>query len=117
MPFESSHPFPVIHQVYFKLGDRSEETRKAFVDYCYEYLSDHAGMTHFSLGLRAVEMQRTVNDQDFDIVMNMVFENLLAYEKYRQNPRHERWITLAGSMSTERRVFDSYLIPKPTGAN
>ncbi len=115
MTFKSYLDTPFVHQVYFKLADRTPQTREAFIQFCYQYLSGHEGMTRFYLGLRAVEMRRPVNDQGFDILMDMEFENVEYYNKYRQHERHERWITVAGSMATERRVFDSYVLPEPDG--
>jgi len=100
------------HQVYFKLTDRRVSTRQIFVEHIHKYLSPktHKGMTNLKVGLRAVMMQRRVNDLEFDVVMDMEFESLEAYVDYSQHPDHERWITEVGSMSTHRRVFNSFKI-------
>lgn len=100
------------HQVYFTLTDRRSKTRQIFVDYIYKYLSPktHKGMTTLKVGLRAVELQRRVNDTSFDVVMDMEFENFDAYLDYSKHPDHEKWITEVGSMSKARRVFNSFKI-------
>ena len=100
------------HQVYFKLTDRRDSTQRIFIEYINKYLSPktHKGMTNLKVGLRAVEMQRRVNDLEFDVVMDMEFESIDAYLDYSQHPDHERWITEVGSMSTHRRVFNSFSI-------
>lgn len=99
-----------LHQIYFRLADRAPKTRETFLEFCWKYLAGHKGMEQFELGLRDIEMQRPVSDQAFDVSVTMIFKNRIAYDVYRQDPRHNEWITLAGSMSVSRRVFDSYLI-------
>ena len=103
---------PFYHQVYFKLADRRASTRQMFVDHIKKLLSPktHVGMSKLKIGLRAVEMQRPVNDLEFDVVMDMEFESFDAYLDYAKHPDHDRWITEVGSMSTHRRVFDSFQI-------
>lgn len=103
---------PFFHQVYFKLTDRRVSTRQVFIEKIQKYLSPktHEGMTSLKVGLRAVEMQRRVNDQNFDVVMDMEFKSLESYVNYSQHPDHEKWITEVGSMSTHRRVFNSFKI-------
>jgi hypothetical protein len=57
-------------------------------------------------------MQRPVNNQSFDVSVEMTFSNLEAYQNYRISERHHRWITLAGSMTVDRVVFDSFLLER-----
>lgn len=109
----SRQPYKYIHQIYFRLSDRTPQTFDTFVQSCWELLSQHHGLEDFRLGFRDFEMQRAVSDQQFDISVTMVFESIDSYMLYRQHPDHQRWITLYGSMSLSRRVFDSYLAPPP----
>lgn len=101
---------PFVHIVYFSLVDRVPDTRKRFLDYCIKYLSSdhHKGMIHFSIGTRALEMLRAVNALDFDVAMNMIFENYEAYVKYRDHEKHQTFITVSVGMSSDRKVYDSY---------
>lgn len=109
MAFKTQHPYPLAHMVYFKLVDRLPETKKRFLKYCRDYLSNHPGLTYFSVGTRAVEMQRDVNAKDFDVAMNMIFDSLESYNAYRSAPRHKEFITVTAGMSTARKVYDSYI--------
>jgi hypothetical protein len=103
--------FPFAHIVFFSLADRSRVTRRRFIAACHEYLGKgHAGLTHFSVGARATEMQRDVSDLGFDVAMHMIFDSKASYEEYTQAPSHQAFITATAGMSTGRRVFDSYLI-------
>jgi hypothetical protein len=111
MAFTTQPPFALAHMTYFKLADRSPKTLEKFLELCEKYLSGHVGQTEFSLGLRAVEMQRDVNARDFDVAMNMVFESLASYNLYLRDARHDAFITAAAGMSSARKVYDSYLQP------
>ena len=108
-------PKRLVHDVYFSLADRRPKTLEAFLGSIRNYLSpaQHAGMVEFRLSLRAVEMKRRVNDSHFDVLMHMVFEDLDAYDEYRESKPHNDWIDLFGSLSKDRRVFDSYEAEAP----
>ena len=108
---------PFAHMVFFTLADRSMTTRTRFVEACHRYLGGHDGQTHFSVGTRATEMQRPVSDLGFNVAMHMVFSDKAAYEAYTRDPRHEEFITATAGLSTDRRVFDSYLIDPPKTYN
>ena len=95
--------------VYFKLADRLPDTKSRFINLCRKYLSRHPGQVHFSVGSRAVEMQRDVNARDFDVAMNMIFDSLESYDVYRNAERHKKFIFDTAGMSTARKVYDSYL--------
>jgi hypothetical protein len=110
---QSRQPYRYLHQVFFRLADRTPETSDTFMRLCRELLSRHPGLEQFTLGFRDVEMQRSVNDQQFDLSMTMIFDSIESYNLYRQHEDHHRWITLAGSMSVGRRVYDCYLLPDP----
>lgn len=109
----SDAPLRYTHQVFFRLSDRTPKTRETFLEYCWTYLSGHKGMVQFDVGLRDIEMQRPVNEQGFDVSVTMIFDRRESYELYTKDPRHHDWITLAGSMSIARRVYDYYVLPRP----
>ena len=110
MTYASFLPNRFVHDVYFRLADRRPGTFEVFVSSLRKYLSPakHDGMVGFRLSYRAVEMKRRLNDRDFDILMHMVFETIEAYNNYRKSTPHDEWIDLYGSLSSDRRVFDSY---------
>ncbi len=104
---QKSRPFS--HLVYFRLVDRSPVTLELFMTLCRKYLSKHPGQKQFLLGVRATEMKRDVNVQTFDVSMEMVFDGIESYDKYRTNQRHLDFIADSAGMSSERSVYDSYI--------
>lgn len=99
---------PLVHMVYFTLKDHSQESRDKMSAACQKYLSNHAGTLYFSAGTRANEITRDINDQDFDISLNLVFKDKAAFENYLTNPRHLKFIEENRESWAKVRVFDSY---------
>jgi antibiotic biosynthesis monooxygenase (ABM) superfamily enzyme len=107
---DSQPPYRYSHCIFFQLSDRTPSTRKKFLELTRKLLaSGHPGMISCEIGFRDVDMRRPVNDQKFDIAVEMIFENREAYQAYRVAATHDEWITVAGSMSLDRVVFDSFL--------
>jgi hypothetical protein len=100
---------PFAHMFFFQLSDTSKELVKDFIDLCVKYLSHHPGQEHFSVGCRALEMDRNVSAKNFEVSIHMVFTNAAAYEKYAKNKRHDEFITHSAGMSPDRVVYDSFL--------
>lgn len=101
------------HMVYFKLKDSSQAAREKLVNACQKYLSGHEGIVYFSAGVLASEFKRDVNDQDFDVALNLVFESKAAHDTYQNHPRHNKFIEENKDTWAKVRVFDSYV--KTTG--
>ena len=80
------------HMVYFKLKDNSDAATQKFVAACQEYLSDHEGTIYFSVGVMAKDLNRDVNDRDFDAALNLVFRDKAAHDKYSAHERHVKFI-------------------------
>lgn len=103
----------IMHSTYFKLKDGSSaDTRESYMGACREYLSTSKGMTSFWVGERAEEMQRPVNDRDFDVAMHQVFQNKQAFQRYNgEDPGHEQFVMEVDRWApgTTRRVLDSVL--------
>lgn len=97
------------HMVYFTLKDNSSAAVDKLVAGCKEYLSDHDGMVYFSVGVRGEEFQRDVNDQVFEVALNLVFRNKAAHDEYSTHPRHMKFIEQFEDNWAKVRVFDSYL--------
>jgi hypothetical protein len=57
----------------------------------------------------AKELDREVNDQDFDVSLNLVFRNKAAHDTYQTHPRHLKFIEQNKESWAGVRVFDSYL--------
>ncbi len=97
------------HMVFFTLAEDTKENSEALVAACQKYLSGHDGTVYFSAGARAEELDREVNDRDFDVSLHLVFADKKAYEKYATHPRHLKFIEENETRWSTVRVFDSYL--------
>ncbi|MBW3599469.1 MAG: Dabb family protein [Planctomycetes bacterium] len=100
---------PIAHMVYFTLKDRTPEAREKLIAACQKYLSGHEGTVYFSAGVLAEEFKREVNDQDFDVALNLVFADKAAHDKYQDHPRHQKFIEENRETWAKVRVFDSYV--------
>lgn len=99
------------HMVFFTLADRTPANRDALVAGCKKYLTGHEGTVYFSVGTRAEDFKRDVNDLDYDVALHMVFKNKAAHDKYQSAPRHEKFIEENKALWGKVRVFDSNLSP------
>jgi hypothetical protein len=100
---------PFAHMFFFQLSDTSRELVDHFIELSRKYLSDHPGQQHFSVGVRALEINRDVSGTNFEVSVHMIFENIAAFNAYSLSDRHEEFITQSAGMSPERIVYDSYL--------
>jgi len=95
------------HMVYFTLKDKSTEAIDALVASCREYLTGHPGTVFFAAGTLTPDLQREVNDRDFDVALHVVFATREDHDRYQQDERHLQFIE-ANKANWERvRVFDS----------
>ena len=69
------------------------------------------------IGVLAEEFQRDVNDRDFDVALNLVFENKAAHDKYQEHPRHTKFIEENRDTWAKVRVFDSYIKTSGSSGN
>lgn len=105
---------PQAHIVFFTLADDTPANREKLVAACEEHLADHEGTVYFSVGEVADDLDRDVNDRDFDIALHMVFKDRASHDLYQEHPRHKKFIEVALPMIDKVRVFDSMLkAPRP----
>ena len=95
------------HDVYFSLKDDSGEAKNKMLAACTKYLSKHQGEVSFGVGPRAEDLNRPVNDQDFDVALHIVFMNKSAHDQYQDSPRHKQFISENQANWKKVRVFDS----------
>jgi hypothetical protein len=100
---------PFAHMFFFQLVDTSRDLVQAFTDLCVEYLGQHPGQRHFSVGVRALEINRDVSGTNFEVSVHMIFDNIAAFQAYSNSDKHKKFITESAGMSPERIVYDSYL--------
>ena len=96
------------HAVYFTLKDRSPEAVARLVASCREHLTGHPGTRSFTVGTRAA-YDRQVNDRDFDVALEIVFDSHAAHDAYQAAPRHEAFIAANATNWARVRVFDADL--------
>ena len=95
------------HDVYFSLNDASPAARDALVAACKKYLTGHPGAVSFSAGVLASELDRPVNDRDFDVALHIVFDGKASHDKYQDAARHKQFIEENQKNWKKVRVFDS----------
>jgi hypothetical protein len=97
------------HDVYFALNDGSAEARAKLVAACKKYLTGHEGTVSFAVGTVAKELDRPVNDRDFDVSLHVYFKDKAAHDKYQEAPRHKQFIEEQQGNWKKVRVFDSWV--------
>ena len=95
------------HNVYFTLNDSSVGARQKLVGACKKYLTGHSGTAFFAVGVVCAELNRPVNDLDFDVALHMVFQTMADHDAYQIAPRHEAFIEENKAGWKKVRVFDS----------
>jgi hypothetical protein len=95
------------HNVYFTLHDNSAAACQALVAACKTYLTGHPGVVFFACGTLQEELQRSVNDRDFDVALHVVFDSLAAHDVYQDAPRHHQFLAENKANWKQVRVFDS----------
>jgi hypothetical protein len=98
--------------VFFELKESTDQNREKLVAACNKYLSDHDGTVYYSAGVMAQDLDRDVNDRDFDVALHVVFKNKAAHDKYLPHPRHLKFIEENKELWEGVRVFDSYVAVK-----
>lgn len=112
MPFEQKEfgeNKPLAHTILFRVSDTSKDLVRDFIDLCTKYLSRHPGQEYYSIGYRALEMERPVNAKNFEVHVHMVFKDLAAYQAYTKTKVHDDFITHTAGMSPDRIVCDAFL--------
>jgi hypothetical protein len=97
----------IAHNVYFSLTDNSPEAVAKLIHSAKTHLTAHAGSLFFAVGGVAKELNRPVNDQDFDVALHMVFSDMAHHDIYQTAPRHQKFIDESKENWAKVRVFDS----------
>ena len=97
------------HIVFFTLKNRDPAAHASFVDACKKYLRDHPGLAHFSVGLRATDYNRPVNDTNHDVAVHLVFNCESDHDRYQVSERHQQFLAEQSSNWSEVRIFDALI--------
>lgn len=95
------------HMVYFTLKDKSPAAVQALIDASHKYLSGHSGTLAFAVGTRTPDLTRPVNDQDFDVALQVIFDNRASHDAYQTAERHLKFIEEQKPNWAKVRVFDA----------
>jgi hypothetical protein len=95
------------HNVYFTLNDNSAAAIERLVVSCKKCLTGHSGTVFFAVGTLAAELDRPVNDREFDVALQVVFDSMAAHDEYQQAQRHLAFITENKGNWKKVRVFDA----------
>jgi hypothetical protein len=99
----------LVHNVYFALHDTSEASRQKMLAACKKYLQSHPGIVSFSCGTLVQELQRPVNDRDFDVSLHIVFATKADHDRYQEHALHLQFIEENKPNWKKVRVFDSFV--------
>ncbi len=95
------------HNVFFSLKNDSESARAKLVDACREYLKGHAGVAFFAAGTLTADLDRSVNDRQFQVGLHVIFQDRQSHDDYQVSPRHLQFIEENKDSWQQVRVFDS----------
>lgn len=96
------------HAVYFTLHDRSPEAAARLLESCKTHLTGHPGTLSFAVGTRA-DYDRQVNDREYDVALEIVFDSHASHDAYQEAARHEQFIAENAESWAKVRVFDTNL--------
>lgn len=99
----------VAHNVFFKLKESNGSNRKKLVDACFKYLVNHSGVEYFACGTVCEDLDREVNDRDWDVGLHIVFHSKADHDTYQTAPDHLKFIEENKETWQKVRVFDSYV--------
>ena len=97
----------LVHNVYFTLHDGSAANRGKMLAACRKYLTGHSGTVFFAVGTLCAELNRPVNDLDYDIALHIAFKTKADHDAYQIAPRHEEFVAENKALWKKVRVFDS----------
>ena len=102
-------PGQLAHHVYFTLKDKSAEKKAELVEACHKYLKSQPGVVFFSAGGRVPDLDREVNDDQFDVSLAIVFDSRDSHDAYQTDETHDVFISEQKDNWESVRVFDSNL--------
>lgn len=100
------------HNVFFSLHDSTPAARAKLVEGCHQYLADHPGTAFFAAGTLS-DLDRPVNDRDFDVALHVIFVDRAAHDAYQVAEKHQKFIAEHKPTWKKVRVFDSDVTGAP----
>lgn len=97
------------HNVYFSLTDKSPDRIQELVAACKKHLAPQEGVVFFAAGPRAEDINWSVSDSEFDVVLQMVFASKALHDRYQDSPEHATFLDTYSPNWDTIRVFDAYV--------
>lgn len=97
------------HNVYFTLNESTPANRQKLVDACNKYLANHPGTAYYGVGT-VCDLDRPVNDRDFDVGLHLIFKDRAAHDAYQVAPLHLQFVAENKATWKKVRVFDSDIV-------
>ncbi len=97
------------HCVYFTLKDKSQPAVDELINDCHKFLAPIPGIVFYAAGTMAEEMQRPVNDRDFDVALHVVFTDKAAGDAYQVHANHTAFLEKHAVNWDRVRVFDAHV--------
>ena len=94
------------HNVYFVLNEKTEAAKAKLIAACKQHLTNHPGTVFFGVGTVS-DLDRPVNDRDWDVGLHLVFENMAAHDRYQTSSRHDKFVAENKTTWSKVRVFDA----------
>lgn len=104
---QSGSPKLLGHMVYFTLKEKTPQSLQAMIDACKKYLTGHPGTVFFGVGTLVADLTRPVNDREFDIALQVIFDSRESHDAYQEHPRHIQFIEENKPGWAKVRVFDA----------
>jgi hypothetical protein len=97
------------HNVFFKLKDNSPAKVAELTAACHKYLNVQPGIVFFAAGPVCSELDREVNDRDWEVGLHLVFDSKASHDAYQDDATHNKFIAEQKANWAKVRVFDSYV--------
>ena len=106
MAEQTAGPSMLAHMVYFTLKDDSSAAREKLLADCREFLTEHSGTAFFAAGTLS-DLARPVNDREYHVALQVVFESRAAHDEYQISARHRQFIERNKDSWSQVRAFDA----------
>ena len=74
---------------------------------CHKYLNVQPGILFFAAGPVCSELDREVNDRDWEVGLHLVFDSKASHDSYQDDATHNQFIAEQKPNWAKVRVFDS----------
>lgn len=97
----------IAHNVYFTLNNASTEAKQTMIADCKAFVTEIPDIVFSAAGDLVEDMNRPVNDRDFDVHLLVVLKDRAALDVYAVASSHVAFIEKHKANWKQIRVFDS----------